>query len=78
LAQKIAIIADQDVPIKRAERQDYLAESKSKMAILDHDMKAVCWTRFLHDRDPYHPDLFELQSSVMSGRICLARSLIAF
>jgi len=57
--QKILIFADIECRIKRAERQEYLTESKAERAVREHDSKAACWTRFLHDRDPYHPDLFD-------------------
>jgi hypothetical protein len=57
--QRILIIADHHCRIKRAQRQEHLPESKAITAIHDHDIKAACWTRFLHDRPPYHADLFD-------------------
>lgn len=59
LTHRLLIYANEDIRVKRAMQQEKLTEIKARGAIRAHDRKALCWSKFLLDRDPYDPASFD-------------------
>jgi len=59
LPHRLLIYSEEDRRVARGMRMEKLTHAKALKIVREHDRKATCWTRFLFDRDPYDPALFD-------------------